>query len=666
MSTPRDTSPQLIAITLVLSAGMFFVDLSLPRGFAGGIPYVALVLLGWWHHSRRYIIILAALFTLLVLLGYLFSPPGSAEWMVISNRVMAVMAIWITSALLVLARRAQEVRLDREKRLSLILDNSVTGIITMGENGLIESINPAVEQIFGYSKDELTGRDISQLMPEPYRSRHAGYIARYLRTGEARIIGIGREAEGLHKDGRRFPIELGVSEMMLDGRRVFTGMVQDISKRKQTEDDLRQALKMEAVGQLTGGMAHDFNNLLAVYISNLEMLKDQLPPEGDAARMARRALQAAEQGALLTDRLLAFSRKQQLQPTLHQLNHLISGMAGLLRSSLGAAISVKLQLAADLWPTYVDAGQLENALLNLALNARDAMNGGGTLTVETANTTLDQDYARSRGGVVPGDYVVLSVIDTGVGMAAEMLEHVFEPFFTTKDAGEGSGLGLSMVYGFASQSGGHAAIESESGEGTSVRIYLPRALGEAPTGPPAPAPAEDIMAPAPAGNSKGPAQTVLVVEDYDDLRDTAVELFASFGFTALEARDGHAALGVLEKNPQVALLFTDVVLPGGMSGIDLAHEARGRYPELKVLLTSGYTAHALAAGARNSMTAGARNSLTVSAQNSLAAPAQISLAASAQNSLAASAAVASEFALIEKPYKLADLSRKVGELLKNP
>ena len=639
MPTTRETSPQLIAITLVLAVGMLFVDLSLPRGFAGGSPYVALVLLGWWHHSSRYILVLATLSTLLVLVGYLFSPPGTAEWMVISNRVMSVLAVWITAGLVALARRAQAARMDREKRLGLILKNSVTGIITSDQYGRIESANPAAERIFGYTAEELMGRNLNLLMPEPYHSEHSGYIDQYLRTGDAKIIGIGREVEGLHKDGRRFPMELAVSELELNGRHLFTGMVQDISKRKQTEAELRQALKMEAVGQLTGGVAHDFNNLLAVNISNLEMIAARMAPDSEEARLAARALQAAEKGALLTDRLLAFSRKHQLQPSLHRLNQLVSDMVALLRSSLGATINIQLKLAEKLWPTYVDAGQLENALLNLALNARDAMDGGGTLTVETANIGLDVGHPDFRDSVSPGDYVMLTVSDTGEGMTPDQLAHAFEPFFTTKDVGEGSGLGLSMVYGFASQSGGHAAIQSEPGRGTSVSIYLPRADGQAIPAPPAQATEEE---------PRGEAQTVLVVEDYDDLRATAVDLLASSGFTPLEASDGPSALEMLEQNPQVALLFTDLVLPGGMSGIELAREARGKYPGLKILLTSGYAGHLEAVHAQSSSSADAQGLSSADAQGSSSTHAELEVG----------------FAMIDKPYKLAELSRKVGELLK--
>jgi CheY-like chemotaxis protein len=292
-------------------------------------------------------------------------------------------------------------------------------------------------------------------------------------------------------------------------------------------------------------------------------------------------IRAATRGAELTQRLLAFSRKQALQPQVVDVNALAGGMIDLLGRTLGETIEIKTSSAPGLWRAIVDPGQLENALLNLAINARDAMPAGGTLVIETGNASLDDAYAERRPEVAPGDYVVLAVTDSGSGMASGVLEHAFEPFFTTKEVGRGTGLGLSMVYGFAKQSGGHAAIYSEQGHGTTIRLYLPRT--EAPADAPGPAEQE-----APQGRG----ETVLLVEDSADVRRLAERLLEDLGYRVFTAEDARTALGILERVPRPDVLLSDVVLPGGLSGPDLAKEARERYPGLQVLFMSGYAEHA--------------------------------------------------------------------------
>jgi signal transduction histidine kinase len=361
--------------------------------------------------------------------------------------------------------------------------------------------------------------------------------------------------------------------------------------RKRAEDSLRQSQKMEAVGQLTGGVAHDFNNLLTIVIGGLDVIGRQiseLPLSPAVARITRArdmALQGAQRAATLTSRLLAFSRQQALAPRVIDVNKVVSAAGDFLRRTLGEAVSLETVLAAGLWRTFADLNQLENVLLNLALNARDAMPNGGKLTIETANCSLDQSYVNSLAEPVEaGQYVMIAVADTGAGMDRETRERAFDPFFTTKETGKGTGLGLSQVYGFVRQSEGHVKIYSEVGEGTTVKIYLCRHLGE-----------EDAAA-IPKQRQEAPraigAETILVVEDDEALRSYTTEILVELGYGVLEAKDGRSALTTLGAN-HVDLLFTDVVMPGGMNGRDLADEATRRRPGLKVLFTTGYTRNAI-------------------------------------------------------------------------
>ena len=351
----------------------------------------------------------------------------------------------------------------------------------------------------------------------------------------------------------------------------------DLSDRKAMEEQLRQAQKMEAVGQLTGGIAHDFNNLLGIIVGNLGLLKDTLPQEGEQCEFVDFSLQAARQGAELTNRLLAYSRKQPLRPVVVDLNEVVHGIVDLLRRTLGETIAVRTVAPADLGKTEIDPGQLEAALLNLAVNARHAMPAGGQLTMETENFEVGPNSTLQE--LATGRYVTLSVSDTGTGMSPEILEHVFEPFFTTKGVGEGSGLGLSMVFGFVKQSGGHISIDSVEGHGTTVRLYFPASgaadlpLADSPT----------------TGNvPHGAGETVLVVEDDDRLRAVAVRILTGLGYNTLTAADGPAALALLDEGVPADALFTDIVLPRGMNGIALAKAALTRRPGLRVLYTSGY------------------------------------------------------------------------------
>jgi PAS domain S-box-containing protein len=363
----------------------------------------------------------------------------------------------------------------------------------------------------------------------------------------------------------------------------FVGVARDITERKIAEQQLLRAQKMEAIGQLTGGIAHDFNNLLTVILGNLELLEEGLPRDEKLQEWASLATRAASRGAELTRRLLAFSRQQVLEPANVDLNAIVKSLAGMITRTFGEPIEVRTTLALDLWLARIDPAQLESALLNLCVNARDAMPGGGRLTIETTNAVLDASYAQRYADVAPGEYVLLAVSDTGTGMPPEVVERVFEPFFTTKEEGKGTGLGLSMVYGFVKQSGGHINIYSEIGRGTSVKVYFPRLHDEnARVG------TTKVATTAPRGT-----ETILVVEDERDVRETAVMMLESLGYKVLVAENGPAALKILEGPATVDLLFTDMVMTGGMTGLELAAKAQSRRPGLKVLYTSGYAESAV-------------------------------------------------------------------------
>jgi signal transduction histidine kinase len=365
---------------------------------------------------------------------------------------------------------------------------------------------------------------------------------------------------------------------------------EQIAQREEVEAALRQAQKMEAIGQLTGGVAHDFNNLLQVVLGSLERLRVRASRGGgrldsDLDRLVEAAMQGGHRAATLTRRLLAFSRQQPLEPKQINVNKLVTGMSDMLSRTLGEAVKIEVILAGGLWRVMADENQLENALLNLAVNARDAMPGGGKLTIETANAHLDEAYARMETDVTAGQYVLLAVTDSGTGMPPEVLTKVFEPFFTTKGIGEGTGLGLSQVYGFIKQSGGHVKIYSEVGQGTTIKIYLPRLLLAA---------EESSMTEparsAPAGHAQ---ECILVVEDEPGVRGLSVGILSDLGYTVLEASDGPSALAMLKREPSISLLFTDVGLPNGMTGRQLADTARQIRPDVKVLFTTGYARNAI-------------------------------------------------------------------------
>jgi PAS domain S-box-containing protein len=477
-----------------------------------------------------------------------------------------------------------QVPINQISKLEAILKSAVAAILTIDEKGTIDSVNPATVRMFGYESAELVGQNVRILMPEPFRGEHDSYLANYTSTGHRKIIGIGREVLARRKDGTVFPIHLAVSEFYSSGQRLFSGIITDLSERKRVEEALleserrlAQAQRLEAVGQLTGGIAHDFNNLLTVIIGNLELMDMQTGSE-EQRKMIAEAQDAADLGAKLTERLLAFARRSHLEPQIVSINELALIVTSMLRRTLGEQIALSTVLAPGVWSARIDPTQAESAIVNLALNARDAMPRGGKLLIETQN--VQWDGKEPNLDLSPGEYVQISVTDTGTGMSADVRERAIEPFFTTKSRGHGTGLGLSMVYGFARQSGGNIEILSAPDQGTTIRIYVPRVVADA---------EQTAKEASPSNTEVSHAGTVLVVEDDAQVRKLTVSRLRKLGYRTEECADGSAAIALLEKGERFNLVFSDVVMPGGVTGYDVAERARELDPEIRVLLTSGYT-----------------------------------------------------------------------------
>jgi PAS domain S-box-containing protein len=454
-----------------------------------------------------------------------------------------------------------------EEKFRGFLTASPDAVIVVDEAQRIVLASERAEALFGYTPDELLGQPFSMLIAESHD-----------------VVPGGPELWGRRKDGAEFPIETSQSAHATPDGAVVITAVRDVTERAQMEEQLRHAHRIDAMGQLTGGLAHDFNNLLGVIIGNLDVIASRKVPGVEA--FVENALEAADRGATLVRQLLAFARKQPLQPERIDVQERSLKTVNLLESVLGGQITIQHHVDPDTLPIIADRSQLEAAILNLAVNARDAMTGGGTLTIECTNVELDAEYASSRVDVKPGKYVMIAVSDTGCGMPLEMQAKVFEPFFTTKGA-QGTGLGLSQVFGFAKQSGGHVSVYSEVGIGTTFRLYLPAAsVDEAGLQRPAAQP------PNGGDHSK---QTILVVDDNDAMRDVAALQLHTLGYDVIVAESPTEALEVLRSPRNVDLLLTDIVMPGQLDGHSLAIRARELRPDLSVLFTSGFTESTLAA-----------------------------------------------------------------------
>jgi PAS domain S-box-containing protein len=502
---------------------------------------------------------------------------------------------------------------DVSGRLNAILQNTMMAVFVMDDAQHCVFMNSAAEKLTGYSFEETQGRPLHDVIHHSYPDGrhfplHECAIDRAF-PEENQMMG---EETFVHKDGHFYPVGFTASPIRDDDGKAIGTIVEvreisqelaardamhrfneslqakvaeAIEERKRAEEQLLQSQKMEAIGQLTGGIAHDFNNLLQVIGGSLELLARDIGDNPRAQQRFENAMGGVARGAKLASHLLSFGRQQPLQPKSSNVGRLIEGMSEMLTRSLGETVEVETIADEGIWNCLIDSAQVENAVLNLAINARDAMNGHGKLTIEASNAILDERYASAHADLMPGQYVMLAVTDTGSGMPPEILEKAFDPFFTTKEPGSGTGLGLSMVYGLVKQSGGHINIYSEVDVGTTVRIYLPR------TGAP-----EDTDIDVPFSHfshQSASAETILVVEDDMIVRTTAVETLREFGFTVVEAVNAEQALAIIESGAKVDLLFTDVVMPGALRSPELARRAREILPDLGVLFTSGYTENAI-------------------------------------------------------------------------
>ena len=463
-----------------------------------------------------------------------------------------------------------------------IINTALDAFVQVDQHSFIRGWNVQAETMFGWSREEAIGKNIFELMgrkdgPGPLQAALLGF----LRSGQNQVAKPRREVQIRRRDGREFTAELSVTALKTRDGFLFNGFVRDLTDKIAAEERIRQAEKMEAVGQLTGGIAHDFNNILTVITGTIEILADAVKDKPQLAAITRMIDDAASRGADLTQHLLAFARKQPLEPQETDVNQLIIDITKLLQRTLGEQIEIEAVFEDETCPSIVDPNQLATAILNLALNARDAMPDGGKLIIETGSVVLDEAYARMHGDVRPGHYAMIAVSDTGTGIPAGILDKVFNPFFTSKGPGKGTGLGLSMVYGFIKQSAGHTKIYSEEGHGTTIKMYLPPATG-------ASLAAETVPAP----ELQGGNETILVVEDDKLVRDYVLTQLHSLGYVTLDAENATQALGIVKSGRPFDLLFTDVIMPG-LNGRQLADEILKIKPGMKVLFTSGYTENAI-------------------------------------------------------------------------
>jgi PAS domain S-box-containing protein len=481
-------------------------------------------------------------------------------------------------------KQAHQAVADSEQMAQSIINSSLDAFVQTDDNGIILEWSPQAEVLTGWTRAEVLGlKTIDLVFLEADRAATRQRIKSFLQEVAAGALGMRYEAKSLHRDGHVFIVEVSVTALRRGDGYVINAFVRDITQKCLAEEQLIQAQKMESLGQLTGGIAHDFNNMLTVITGTIEILADGVKDTPHLATIAKLIGEAADRGAQLTASLLAFARKQPLQPAEIDVNALIREAERLLSPTLGKQIEVGTVLNGDLWPAFADRGQLSAALVNLAINARDAMSGSGKLTFATGNITLGVPEAVARGVGRAGDYVLIEVSDTGTGIAPTDLERIFDPFFSTKEVGQGTGLGLSMVFGFAKQSGGSVDVRSEEGRGTTFRIYLPRAELNALLPP---AQADDL--PVLGGN-----ETILCVEDDRKIRDYVTMQLEGLGYTVIAAANADEALAIVRQGAAFDLLFTDIVMPGSMNGRQLAETLMAGRPSLRVLFTSGYSDGAL-------------------------------------------------------------------------
>lgn len=517
-------------------------------------------------------------------------------------------------------KKAEESLRESEERYRIVAETATDAIITIDQDGKIIFANPAAERIFGYSVDEMTGNRILMLMPERLRDAHIAGISRYIKTGKRHISWEGIEIVGKHKDGHEIPLENSFGEIVKDGKRYFTGIIRDITERKQAEqalhesqERLRQAQKLEAIGRLAGGIAHDFNNILTSIIGYSDISLRRIPKDDPLHHNLAEIRKSADRAANLTQQLLAYSRKQILQPSLLDLNEIVTDMEKMLHRLIGENVMLDIRLAERPGTIKADRGQIEQVLMNLVVNARDAMPKGGKVFVRTANVEIHEPISFKAFTIPPDKYVLLQVSDTGHGMSEEVKTQLFEPFFTTKAVGKGTGLGLATVYGIIKQSGGYIIVESEMDKGTTFNIYLPLSHEEKKTAD------ADFISTEP----KHGVETILLAEDDEIVRNLTQEVLESAGYKVLVSNDCDDAIDICKKyEDKIHLLLTDVVMPK-ISGRELAEQLLLIRPQMKVLYMSGYT----------------------------------------DDDIVSHGVLDEGVNLIQKPYTINDLTRKVRELL---
>ena len=467
-----------------------------------------------------------------------------------------------------------------ETMLLALLESATQAIISIDKGGRIVLANRRCEEMFGYTRQEMLGSSIELLLPENRRRVHMIERQDYFEKPHVRPMGIGMDLAGRRKDGKEFPVEVSLSYIETEAGIFGIAFVSDISQRKLLEEQLLHAQKMEAVGRLAGGVAHDFNNMLTVIAGYNRMILDELSAMDPLRGYAEEILKAADRAGAITNQLLTFSRRQIAKPRVIQLNMVIAQTDKMMRRLIGEDIHLNLRLPADVGNIKADPGHVEQALVNLVVNARDAMPQGGALTIETANVHLDENYVRTHMGVSPGEFVMMAVSDTGHGMDTETRRRIFEPFFTTKEKGRGTGLGLATVYGTVKQAGGDIWVYSEPGHGSTFKLYFPRVME----------PVSELTPGGDVGSTASNGQeTILLVEDEDSVRELTLKMLQILGYRVLVAASGEEALKISRTHTsELSLLLTDVVMPG-MSGRQLADAMILERPDLRVLFLSGYT-----------------------------------------------------------------------------
>ncbi len=467
---------------------------------------------------------------------------------------------------------------DSSNLLDTLFDAAVDAIIVADIEGRMIRVNRAAATMFGYAPGDMEGDSIDVLVPNTEEVGHSSKIAAYLATGKAHIIGVGRDVEAVRKDGSIFPAHLSVGHGTMGDQPVFVGFLHDLTDRHQAQQAVEAAQRMEALARLTGGIAHDFNNLLTIIIGNLELLEAKLVDDNQKA-LLNEALTAAELGSKVIDKLMVHGRRGPLQPIRLDVNTVIEEVITLLSRTLSPHVKLSTALGDNVLQIDADPAQLQNALINLVVNARDAMPNGGEIVISSSNVEADT-FVAAETGATPGRYARISVTDNGQGMAPDVRRRAFEPFFTTKAPGKGTGLGLATVYGFMRQSGGHVTLYSEVGLGTTIGLHFPAAVGASVS--------PDAQWPEPEG-TPDTGQTILVVEDEEAILRLSVSRIEALGYRALPASNANEALTLLASNPAIDALFTDIVMPGGMNGLDLARKVRAERPDIAILLTSGFS-----------------------------------------------------------------------------